>query len=167
MVPIIAALQHPKFRWERSRLALFSDCQKGSVTCTIWPSNSARRRTWCRSKKPTLQRSIPSVTQNAAIAVSSRPSSSVAEEDEEQMLVQGWLLLLLLGAYWRCQFTYWLFTQLWGATMCRVWQWHHKWCVLHKSGHFHSHGGQQWPMDGSASLFWLERRIAKEWFNRL
>jgi hypothetical protein len=72
---MMAAIQMPFILFDRALSAELSDSLRNSTTCPILPSNSKRRATSLRGRKPTRQRSIPSVIQNAPMALSSLPLS--------------------------------------------------------------------------------------------
>ena len=77
---MIAARQQPWFLWNARRSAVshaFASPEKTRVTCATAPSYRAACFTMWRGKKPTRQRSMPSLIQTAAIAVSSFPSTNI------------------------------------------------------------------------------------------
>ena len=77
-VEMIVARQYPLFLKNKRRSVVSQvsgSLLKTRVTCASAPSYRAACRTMWRGTKPTRQRSIPSVTQIAAIAVSSFPST--------------------------------------------------------------------------------------------
>jgi hypothetical protein len=75
---MIVARQYPLFLKNKRRSVesqISGSLLKTQVTCASAPSYRGASRTMWQGTKPTRQQSIPSVTQIAAIAVSSFPST--------------------------------------------------------------------------------------------
>lgn len=138
VVLMMDALAHPKDRYERCRSAWHSDFQSKSVTWTSCPSKAAARQTWCRARKPTRQRSIPSVTHMAAIAGSSSPwpnKITVTTNEKSRLVSVGFVLKTnVISSF--CRAYRWWFAPFASATLCPALpQLYHKYCAPHTNGH--------------------------------